>query len=213
MKHLLSTGESLHITEHVEYKKGKKNKMAGMTSLNTSSVENKFCERMASNKKMVCRTCYAIKLEKFRKHGIGKVFVNNGKILYKKLKAKDTPQFNCTAVRFNSFGELINVTHYKNLLAIAEANPHTIFALWTKRTNLIRKYKKNLPNMIHIYSSPEVNKVSDPGPEFDKIFTVFDKKHVSENNIDINCSEQCKGCMLCYTHNKTRYINERLRSA
>jgi hypothetical protein len=213
MKHILSTGESLHITKHVEYKNGKKNKMAGMTSLNTSSLDNKFCEAMAKNKSLVCRTCYARKLESFRKHGIGKVFVNNSKILSKKLRVKDIPKFKCKAVRFNSFGEIINVAHYKNMLAIAEENPDTIFALWTKRINIVRKYKKDLPNMLHIYSSPEVNKISDPGPEFDKVFTVFDKAHVREHDIDMNCSEQCLGCKLCYTHNKTRYINERLRSA
>jgi len=212
MKHILSTRESLHITQHKEYKNGK-NKMAGMTSLNTSSLANKFCESMSKNKKHVCRTCYARKLESFRKTSYGNAFSNNNLILSKPIRVMDIPTFKAGAVRINSFGELINVAHYKNVLAIAEANPNTIFTIWTKRVNIIRKYKKALPNLIHIYSSPEVNKVNDPGPEFDKIFTVFSKAYVRENEVDINCKAQCLGCMLCYTHNSTRYINERLRSA
>lgn len=211
MKYKTSKGE-LHFTEHKKYKKGK-NKMEGMVSLSTSSICNSFCERMSKNKSLICSSCYARKLESFRKTSIGDVFYRNGLILKNRLNSSDIPLLKPRTYRFNSFGELLGVNHYKNLLAIAEANPDSIFALWTKRADIIRRNKLVLPNMIHVYSSPKLNKVKDAGPEFDKIFTVFNTSFVRDNNITINCKQQCKNCMLCYTHNDVRFVNEALRSA
>ena len=39
-------------------------------------------------------------------------------------------------LRINGHGELINDTHYRNICAIAEANPHTLVVLWTRAHHL-----------------------------------------------------------------------------
>jgi hypothetical protein len=217
MKHNMSTGEVLHFTEHKKYKEGSiftgKNKMEGMCSLNTSSLTNKFCQKMSQNKDTVCSRCYARKLEKFRAKIMGDCFDKNGKILIKKLKDVDVPVLSLPRLRFSAFGELEDRTHYYNYVAIAEANPNTTCSIWTKRSDIIKKYKVDLPNLIHIYSAPKLNTVSGDEHLFNKIFTVFNSAHITEKKIDINCEQFCISCLKCYTHNDIKYINEKVRSA
>ena len=46
----------------------------------------------------------------------------------------------------------------------------------------------------------------------DHVFTVYDKKFIEENNIEINCgSRDCLGCQLCYHGDTEFYINEKLK--
>ena len=206
MLYQLSTGD-IQFTVHKEYK------LKGLASLNTSTLENPFCQKMICNKDLVCGRCYAKTLEQFR-HLVHERFAKNGVALSKKIKDSEVPIVNWKTVRFNSFGELINATHYKNLLKIVEANPGTMFALWTKRYDIIKKHRKDFDNLIHVYSSPKMNTVSTKFEKmFDKIFTVFNIKYVRENNVDINCTGSCATCMLCYTHNDVKYINERVRAS
>ena len=46
----------------------------------------------------------------------------------------------------------------------------------------------------------------------DKIFTVYSKKYINDNNIQVNCgSKKCLDCKLCYTKNSIKFINEILK--
>jgi hypothetical protein len=98
--------------------------------------------------------------------------------------------------------------HFINLLRIALANPQTVFTLWTKRYRIVQRVLKHMPkpdNMILIYSSPVVGKVSALPKGFDKVFTAFAK---GSDMTDINCHGSCNDCRLCYSHNNTTLINE-----
>jgi hypothetical protein len=44
------------------------------------------------------------------------------------------------------------------------------------------------------------------------VFTVYDKKHIEENQISINCgARNCFSCGLCYEKNGISIINEELK--
>jgi len=200
-------------TKHGSYQftfHNNKHKMNGMISLNTSTLNNSFCVGMMKKKEHVCNSCYAKTLESMRPN-VRNRYELNSVALAKKLKPNELPHIQGSFVRFNSFGELINLTHYKNMIAIAEANPHTTFTLWTKRTALIKNAIANLDNLIHVYSSPTKNVESKLPKGFNKVFTVFNLPYVRENNVEINCTKSCRSCLLCYTHNDTVFVRELIR--
>ena len=104
-------------------------KMIDITSVNVSSQENTFCQSMVKAKNTVCTKCYSNRYSKMRP-SLEKRLIENSKVLSEQLLSKtEIPLFNARYVRFNSFGEIINDTHYKNLIAIAQENPHTVFGL------------------------------------------------------------------------------------
>ena len=201
----------LHLTIH------KKGKLAGITSINTSSLQNEFCnsigcrniKRKDREYRSVCELCYAEKNEKVRKN-LEKCLINNSDILSKELlNDRQVPILNQKYVRFHSFGELINDIHFQNFLKIAKLNPETTFSLMTKRYDIVMKYPK-LDNIIYIASSPLINKpVSDINvlKYFDKVFTVY-----SNDNIGITCgAKDCMHCLKCYSKSGEKSINELLR--
>ena len=94
------------------------------------------------------------------------------------------------------------MTHLINLVNICKKNPHTSFALWTKRKNLITKlfkYSKQYhppKNMILIYSNPKIDCVQiEPPVYFHKVFN--NVSHGGYKNE--NCTGQkCIECLACY---------------
>jgi len=115
--------------------------------------------------------------------------------------------------RFNAHGELINMIHLRNLIMIAEHNPHCNFALWTKRTDLIRKYLKDAKkpkNLILVYSNPKINRImTNPPKHFDKVFNNVDKDYQVDKH---NCTGQkCASCLACYKHNGYTVIVEAVK--
>lgn len=199
----------IQFTEHTKYK------LKGMTSLNTSTLANPFCHKMIKNKDLICHRCYARTLESLRSL-VAKRFEENGKILSSRLlKNNEIPILNYKYVRLNAFGELLNRTHYLNYMKIVEANDSTIFALWSKRLDIL-KNKKIFDNLIYVYSSPRLNVIAkDQTNKFDKIFTTFTTKYIRENNIILNChGKECLSCKLCYTkNNDVKFINEKVRAS
>ena len=183
-------------------------KLEHFLSVNTSSLENSFCQIMGLKGDSVCSKCYSDRYAKMRPN-LEKVLTTNSDTLSTRLlKDDEIPFFNARYVRFNSFGELINDIHYQNLLLIADKNPHTIFGLWTKRAKTVMKHKKR-KNIKYIYSIREINssKVSEKiSNYFDKIFAVK-----SKDGPEINCKGKCINCLLCYTDNDTKFIYEKLK--
>jgi len=183
-------------------------KMEGMISLNTSSLNNKFCIAMAK-KDLICSKCYSNQMLKMYKNADA-AFQHNGRLLSEG-KLEDLPRFNAAFVRFNAFGELINDSHMYNLIKICEHNPNTTFTLWTKKKGIVIKmlgqYGKP-KNLLLVYSSEEVGVRELLPLYFDKVFTVYGKV----SKIDINCGDKkCFDCRLCYTKNRTIYIKERIK--
>ena len=53
-----------------------------------------------------------------------------------------------------------------------------------------------------VASSVKLNEAAKLPAYFDKVFTVYDKKTIARDNIQINCgARSCKGCQICYKPN------------
>jgi hypothetical protein len=190
---------AVHITQGL-------GKMAGIQSINTPTSTNPFCQSMQKTDS-VCKSCYAQRYEKLRPN-IVEAFKRNLFLSERELLPQEIPAINEQIARFASYGELINMMHFINLLRIALANPRTIFTLWTKRPKIVQIVLKLLgkpDNLILIYSSPIVGEVSALPKGFDKVFTAFAR---GSDMTDINCHGSCNTCRLCYSHNDTTFINE-----
>ena len=188
-------------------------KMAGMKSINTSTVNNDFCKKMAHTDS-ICGKCYARNAEKFYSQGNGcvKSWVENGNILSTEKNVKYRTRYK--VMRFHAFGELINVQHLLNFFSIARQNPNTTFTLWSKRKDIVKQVYENKPaNMILIYSTLKINEKNVTIPiGFDKCFNVYSHTGVKELNIKINCgAKECVSCMTCYKHDTTNIINEKIK--
>lgn len=183
-------------------------KLEGFWSINTNPLTNSFCQKMAEEDRNICSKCYSNRMLRSFLQSAYDAWDKNGIELSQ--EDIDPPIILHRFVRLHSHGELINKKHYKNFIKIAEKNPKTIFALWTKRKNIIKKY--NHPNnMILIYSDPIINGNNKLPKGFDKVFTVYEKDYAEKNNIDINCGgKKCKNCLLCYESDE-KYIRETIR--
>ena len=189
----------IHITKSMT------GKMEGMVSINTSSLDNSFCRAMAKVKGSICERCYSNRNLKRYKNA-REAFRRNGEILSKSvLQDHEIPKINAHTVRFNSYGELINDTHFINLCRIAQFNPLVRFTLWTKRMDLICCHVPK--NLRIIQSSAHIDRQDRRHPKAWKVFTVY------SDDKNINCgSLPCMDCMKCYDHkNRTIYIKEKLK--
>lgn len=191
--------------------------MEGMASLSTSCTCNLYCKQKSNNKLLICSHCYAERQMKIYQN-LERCLVKNTEILTSRILDKsELPIINFLYFRFESFGDLININQVVNYFNICKKNPKVHFALWTKNPfiidDAINKGVAKPRNLQIVYSSPMINIVNDPGYDFiDKIFTVYDKKYIKENNININCgAEKCLSCGKCYNKSKIRYINEILK--
>jgi hypothetical protein len=181
-------------------------KLAGIISINTPTSTNPFCQSMQKTDS-VCKSCYAQRYEKLRPN-IVEAFKRNKFLSERELLPQEIPAINEQIARFASYGELINMMHFINMIRIALANRQTIFTLWTKRPKIVQIVLKLLgkpDNLILIYSCPIVGKVSALPKGFDKVFTAFAR---GSDMTDINCHGSCNTCRLCYSHNDTTFINE-----
>ena len=200
----------LHITEKHT------GKMKGMQSISTSCKTNPFCEEHAKVDGSICQKCYAQRQMKMYTN-MSACFEKNAEILTNEiLKDEDLPKLNCQYFRFEAFGDLINKTQVLNYFNICKKNPGVKFALWTKNPWLITEVADQKPdNLQIIVSSLFINSAMQIGPSYtfvDKVFTVYDKKTIEKENIDINCgARNCLECHKCYEHNGIKYINERLK--
>lgn len=196
----------LHITSHKIRKDGYANKMDGMFSINTNSLTNNYClsKRLTD---AVCKSCYNKRLERFT----AKAFQRNSDILIQEDYQPETIMYN--VIRFNSFGELINLQHYKNIIKLVKHNPKVQFTLWSKRADIVGLLEKP-KNLINIYSSIKLNIEEKLPINFDKVFTIYNIAFIKENGVKINCSKSCYECMKCYNKkDKTIYINEQIKNS
>lgn len=187
-------------------------KLKGIRALNCDTTRNKFCQAMQRTNG-VCKECYSQRLLTSYRVNCLVAYSHNSKILAEGVLGEEQiPEISRPIFRFNAHGELENETHAKNYHNIAKKNSNTIFGWWTKRPELLRGLEK-LNNVNYIYSTREINSENPRVPEgFDKVFSVYTKEYAKENNINVNCKGSvaggCKACMLCYTKNDVKYINE-----
>ena len=197
-------------------------KMSDMASLSTSPLCNPHCQERCKNNVAVCKSCYSIRMMMRYKNLRDKLERNTEFLTTVDLAVDDVPAINRTLFRFESFGDLINTQQVKNYFTICEANKRTQFALWTKNpwviADAMAEYGISKPdNLIIILSSVLLNVGADPEmvakkyPFIDKIFTVFDKEH--SKDVNINCgARSCAQCQRCYTKTDgIELVNELLK--
>lgn len=181
-------------------------KMSGIPSISTAVCCNPICAARAKDPESICAHCFAMntvaRYSALREH-----LIDNYNLLTSRLLGKDElPIFgNVRAVRFESFGDLANVTQAVNYLNIARANPNVVFTIWTKNPEFLHHaiWRDGKPaNLICILSSEKTNVIRDASAYnwVDHVFTVYDPEYIKANNIEINCgARSCATCMKCYT--------------
>ena len=134
------------------------------------------------------------------------------------LEKSELPIFgNVRFVRIESFGDVANETQAVNYANIALNNPGVIFGWWTKNVKIVAAAFDSIggkpSNVILIESSEKVNVEKAPSSEYvDKVFTVYDKKYIRENGVEINCgARSCVACQRCYTKGTACKVHEVLK--
>lgn len=217
--HMLTITEAERVSG-VHYTVNHTGKMSGMMSLSTSCTQNQYCKYRSKNPDTVCSHCYAQRQLKMYK-SLEKVLINNTEILTNRcLEYYEIPVINALYFRLEAFGDLINEVQLINYFNLCNKNKLVKFALWTKNLWIIESVLKmgarKPSNLQVIYSLPYLNDRNENifilYPFVDKVFTVFDKNYIKENNVDINCgAKNCLACGKCYKKNKIKFINERLK--
>tara|TARA_Y100000310_G_scaffold228526_1_gene230814 strand:+ start:1674 stop:2357 length:684 start_codon:yes stop_codon:yes gene_type:complete len=214
-------------------------KLEGFKSISSNTVINKFCfdkytTAKVKNKKAgrvvdICGVCYSqIMLNSYRKN-IQPALDRNEKLAERLLEPHDLPTYLLAFMRYDAHGELLTekidpvtgtviktfpkYNHIENYCKIAEHNPHCNFALWTKRTDIIKPFFDSRPkpaNLILIYSNPKVGTIlAKPPKHFDRTFNnVLAHEFVDEQNCT---GQKCKDCLLCYKHNGVTTIVEKVK--
>ena len=180
----------VHVTKH-------EGKLAGILSVNVSTNGNDFCTAMRKCEGSVCASCYAGRLETHRTR-LGMALLRNSELLSSRcLDYKELPWFEPeSSVRFDSFGELINLNHLSNIYSICKKNPEVHFALWTKKDFMVIGLGlQNVPkNLVLIYS--ELN-VDEPNPRIVEGFDYTYVVHGKDSGYP-PCGEKCIDCLKCY---------------
>ena len=190
-------------------------KMAGIPAISTSCFDNLYCAASYEAGRGICKHCFSCKTQK-RYKTLREALRENEYLKYHILKREELPIFqNIQIVRFEAFGDLETEIQFYNYYQIAKANKDVKFALWSKNAWLVDKaYKrwnlKDLPNLVLVYSSLELNTPAKKPEHFDKVFTVYEKGVLSGK--EINCgARSCAKCKRCYTRRTGDQIRELLK--
>jgi len=180
-------------------------KLKGMRSISTSVYANRLCEKRSKVKGSICAKCYARHLESFRESLRAKLDENT-RTLRRRLPDHDLPRVDDRYFRLESFGDCASSIQAENYVRIAQANPKTRFAVWTKNLPFYRKAFDRLgkpKNLILVFSSMMIGEPQDV-PEIyrdivDHRFTVMPK---GSDPARINCGgRKCIDCLRCYRKN------------
>jgi hypothetical protein len=190
----------IHITEH---KPGLK--MTGFISINTSVLKNPFCSINRCDKKKICSVCYG-KYMIDRYPRLKAKLDSNYQILSKDLTIPEINEIsgiiknqNKRFIRIHSIGEISGIEMLSNYYEIIEKNPDSIFALWTKRPEIIKQIHYKPDNLKVVYSNPLIDKPSNKIPVYcDSIFNVITYGYAMFKGIIPNCSGKCIDCLKCY---------------
>lgn len=219
----------VHVTKHDD------GKMLWIPSINTDPYLNSFCLKSVTSpvENVICTRCYAFNLLEgvVRSEKVGSLkwyLERNTRLLCSgPLGSSNFPIINHAGfVRYNSFGELINLQHLENLCDICDAYdgrskvlPRATFSLFTKRNDIVRqywrKYGKFPDNLILVYSTrfidmdPSKVRLIEP---FDKVFSVYSPEYAEEHGIVTNCEgRSCFHCRNCYSLDGDDFIYEIVR--
>lgn len=180
-------------------------KLAGLDSISTSAIYNKFCAARIAKSDYVCARCYAVAQQK-QYSSLNEHNTINGWILKEYLipvEYLDLIPVSTIYARIESFGDVETVTQAKNYLHIIKAKARTSWGVWTKNPTIwaaaIREEGKP-DNAVFVISSPRIDKETSLNlyPEFfDHVFTVYSKGAIKAGK-EINCPKKCRDCLQCY---------------
>ena len=169
-------------------------KLKGIPAYNTNTKSNEFCMRQKDTD-TICGQCYSHKmLDTYRKSCIP-AWQHNSDEFSNWIDWDDLPIVNAAFVRLNGHGELINETHFANIIRLARKNPYTTFALWTKRASITRKRSDVPDNLILVFSNPKVDRVIGVPRGFHKVFNNVSKGSTRPQNCT---GRKCMECLACY---------------
>lgn len=209
--------DCLHIVQH-RNTSGRKSKLNGINSLSTSCCDNSFCLFRTACNDSVCSHCYSATQQKMQlalqdNNIVNGIILRNVEIPVRAWKKYMDPVNLSKFFRFESFGDVQNVTQAINYINLCSAFPRVHFAAWTKNTGIwhfafekagkpknlsfvVSSNKVNVPELYHVQNNKNI----------DHVFTVFDKKFAAENNININCGG--RACMDCIRKHKNCYFTD-----
>lgn len=200
---------------------GANTKLGGFRSLSTSPLLNPLCMGRHFNPKLICYHCYSVTYNKLRE-GLKNKLARNTEILTTEvIPYESIPVINDRYFRIESFGDLQNATQAINYLNLIRKNPETNFGWWTKNPNFIKQALKALniekPENVQIILSAcalnveiKLETVKRSFSFVDKVFTVYDKKYINANNIQVNCgTRKCIDCLNCYRSGGYAQVNEK----
>lgn len=193
-------------------------KMQGMVSLSTSVLKNPICMARSKVPGSICQKCFAAKQAKaYGKNFQDKYAENTHNLTKQIIPVKDFPLLNVIQFRLEAFGDLQNTVQVINYFNLCKRNKRVHFALWTKNPEFIEQAiqagHKKPSNLVIVQSSSFINKKEEKKYDFiDKVFTVYDKKYIAENKIEINCgARNCFECGQCYSKKTSAEISEQLK--
>ena len=200
---------ALHYTKH-------RGKLSGLYSLSTSPLTNEFCK---AAKAEICKKCYASRLASFRSNVESRLLDNSAKLAGTlPSEALIIPEHirKIGYLRINSFGELINKHHARNIVRMAMLNPSVQITIWTKRPQLFREFAFIPENLHIIFSEATLNVSADTAqahlnvvkayvPAVKAIYYVGEKSHGFAP-----CGDKCSECRRCYPCTDGDLIAQRL---
>lgn len=213
-KHYLNSGEFINVSTDMS------GKMIGMIGISTSVLKNELCSIKAKCADSICAHCYAASYLEYR-DDVEKAYAHNHDVLTKKVypvSAFYGVSLGRKEYRLESFSDVRNVKQALNYIHMAQANPGTTFAAWTKNFFIYVaafKIEGKPANLILGISSPKMNASIKTASTWalyenyvcyiDFIFTVYEADFALWYQISINC-----GLKICATCNNSCYkIRER----
>ncbi len=190
-------------------------KLADIVGISTNPLINGHCEKMQSKSGAICQKCYSIRLLlTARKNAITAWTSNTVLLSDENLSPSKLPTIpSGSMVRFNPHGELQNDAMMSNFIKIADLNPNSKFVLFTKRYDILRRFKDQIPsNLAVVASAYYIDKPMEAFPDgADTIFNVVTDEYVESTGIRPNCALKCNSCLKCWQKGKKQVIVEHLK--
>ncbi len=99
-------------------------KLKGLDAINTSPLDNNFCQTMSKNSDNICHYCYSQKMLKGLRKNCRPSWKANGELLSEsELTAEQLPKIKTELCRFSAHGELINRTQSRFHFCLLDQTP------------------------------------------------------------------------------------------
>ena len=116
-------------------------------------------------------------------------------------------------IRLHVDGEFLDESYFLMILNVVNECNNTVFFVYTKRYDLIEKYKDSIPNNLKVMLSideknPFIDKVKSLYRNSNnniKVFYSFNNENENENEKElytVTCFGNCRYCDYCYNDSK-----------